>query len=335
MLAGTSAFLTASPLSIDNNPPMEPPKLLIGGAVFNYQYTDTPEATPVAEILDKALANPLTAGIDTSPYYGPSEQLIGDALRQLNRDRLTYFLATKAGRIALDDFDYSAAAIRALVLRSCQRLNTDYFDIIYLHDVEFVDDAGVDEAIGELFELKAAGYIRNVGILGYPVPLLVEICQRWHAKGKLIDAVQLYCNGCIQNTTLFDLVPKFKEAGVKYVFNSLILSMSLLRRQPTHKFHPASTQLKQRIDDVAQKLYTENQQELADVATRYALSRSFADDSGIDAVNLGVLLVAELDNAIAEYQRRRDDPEVYAKVQLWIGDQMNVTWDSGRVRGRG
>lgn len=302
--------------------------------MFNYQYTSSPETAPVAEILDQALANPLTAGIDTSPYYGPSEQLIGDALRQLNRDRLSYFLCTKAGRVKLDDFDYSAALIRALVLRSCQRLGTDYFDIIYLHDTEFVDDAGVDEAIAELFKLKAEGYIRNVGILGYPVPYLVEICQRWQAKGQPINAVLSYSNGCIQNTILFDLVTQFRQAGVTYILNGLILSMSLLRRQPTHSFHPASDTLKQRIDDVAQRLYTEENRELAEVATRYAHYRSFADGSGIDAVVLGVSLLAELESAVNEYHRRVDDPDVYQQVQLWIGDQMNVTWDSGRVRGQ-
>lgn len=48
--------------------------------------------------------------------------------------------ATKCGRYGSDhaNFDYSPATIRASVQRSLTRLNTNYLDVIYLHDVEFV-----------------------------------------------------------------------------------------------------------------------------------------------------------------------------------------------------
>lgn len=38
----------------------------------------------------------------------------------------------------MSDFDYSSATIRASVKRSLARLNTEYLDAVYLHDVEFV-----------------------------------------------------------------------------------------------------------------------------------------------------------------------------------------------------
>ncbi|KAI3529065.1 L-galactose dehydrogenase, partial [Colletotrichum filicis] len=41
---------------------------------------------------------------------------------------------TKAGRIAPTEFDYSPAWIRASVLRSLERLNTTYLDLVYTHD---------------------------------------------------------------------------------------------------------------------------------------------------------------------------------------------------------
>ena len=36
------------------------------------------------------------------------------------------------------DFDYSPTTIRRSVRRSLQRLHTQYLDVVYLHDVEFV-----------------------------------------------------------------------------------------------------------------------------------------------------------------------------------------------------
>ena len=36
------------------------------------------------------------------------------------------------------DFDYSPATIRRSVRRSLQRLHTQYLDVVYLHDIEFV-----------------------------------------------------------------------------------------------------------------------------------------------------------------------------------------------------
>jgi D-arabinose 1-dehydrogenase len=45
---------------------------------------------------------------------------------------------TKCGRYGPSDFDYSPARIRSSVESSLRRLQTDYLDTVYLHDVEFV-----------------------------------------------------------------------------------------------------------------------------------------------------------------------------------------------------
>lgn len=68
--------------------------------------------------------------------------MLGTALKALAREfpRSTYQLITKVGRYgpASSDFDYSPAALRASVRRSLRRLHTEYLDVVYLHDVEFV-----------------------------------------------------------------------------------------------------------------------------------------------------------------------------------------------------
>lgn len=112
---------------------------------------------------------------------------------------------TKCGRYGFEasDFDYTPATIRESVARSLKRLNTNYLDVVYLHDVEFIaspvypneragkpadilvkdpkdwglgeDDQGevlgegdqlILNALVELFRLKVEGKIKAVGITG-------------------------------------------------------------------------------------------------------------------------------------------------------------------------
>ncbi|KAJ2983317.1 hypothetical protein NQ176_g793 [Zarea fungicola] len=83
------------------------PPLILGTATFNHQYHPDPAQMPYAEIVRRAIQHNIAA-FDTSPYYGPSEVLLGDALRRIEPapPRDSYFLITKAGRIAGDEFDY-------------------------------------------------------------------------------------------------------------------------------------------------------------------------------------------------------------------------------------
>jgi D-arabinose 1-dehydrogenase len=68
--------------------------------------------------------------------------VLGTALKALETEfpRGTYKLLTKVGRYGPNatDFDYTPATIRRSVRRSLQRLHTQYLDVVYLHDVEFV-----------------------------------------------------------------------------------------------------------------------------------------------------------------------------------------------------
>jgi aryl-alcohol dehydrogenase-like predicted oxidoreductase len=66
--------------------------------------------------------------------------VLGTALKALEPEfpRSAYQLITKVGRYGDADFDYSPDALRRSVRRSLQRLHTQYLDVVYLHDVEFV-----------------------------------------------------------------------------------------------------------------------------------------------------------------------------------------------------
>ncbi|KAJ8145680.1 hypothetical protein OY671_001259 [Metschnikowia pulcherrima] len=335
-----------------NTPPyelMDIPPLVIGGAVFNTQYCEDPEKMPITEILKVAFGKGLVA-LDTSPYYGRSEELIGKALAEISTEwpREKYFLCTKAGRIRLDEFDYTRKSVRASVLRSLNRLKTSYLDLVYMHDIEFVSEQETYDALKELLALKNEGVIKNFGITGYPVDYLLKIAL--HAKNDPeigpLDAILSYSNGCLQNTILFEMQDRFlHEAGVKKVFNGSIISMSLLRSGKTHGFHPAPQDLKDTCDMIAQRLLKEEQVELADLATQFAIEKTLFDSSTDESgkllwnrqfsVVLGVSSVEELTAAIEGYEfvqknNNKREKALYERVQKELGPaHLNETWPSG------
>ena len=142
---------------------------------------------------------------DTAPYYDDSEIVLGTALKALEHEfpRSSYQLITKVGRYggaSSSSFDYSPSTLRASVRRSLRRLHTQYLDVVYLHDVEFVascvaprmagnhagalgaeaeaygllepceasgdDDERVLKAIETLRSMQADGLILHIGISG-------------------------------------------------------------------------------------------------------------------------------------------------------------------------
>ncbi|KAI4149741.1 MAG: hypothetical protein LQ341_001248 [Variospora aurantia] len=213
------------------------PPLICGTATFNNQYNPDPYALPTTAIVHEALSLGVRA-FDTSPYYGPAEDLLGSALNtpfvHQNFPRRDYFLLTKVGRLSGDEFDYSAAWVRHSVQRSLERLHTDYLDAVYCHDVEFVSPAEVLIAVTELRKIRdETGVVKYVGISGYPVTILCELAEMVLAKtGEPLDLVMSYANFTLQNTRLASIAqPRLEAAGVGVVPNASVLGMGLLRRK--------------------------------------------------------------------------------------------------------
>lgn len=133
----------------------------IGGrTVDQTSYGDTDDRTSLA-----ALARAFDRGItffDTSAAYGNghSEELIGKALGGV-RDKVV--LATKAGYEAWDrPPDFSAAAIVASTERSLGRLQTDYVDLLLLHNAP-LDVLLASDVREALARLVASGKVRAWG----------------------------------------------------------------------------------------------------------------------------------------------------------------------------
>jgi len=146
-----------------------------------------------------ALLTALDHGInffDTANNYGNghSEELLGKAFKNA---RAKVIIASKCGRENFNaPFDFSEKAIRTSVEASLIRLQTDYLDLLQLHDppVAVSEDA---ELIALLGALRAEGKIRSFGVsVKSPSDGLAFIRPHWQTvqcNFNMIDQRALNC----------------------------------------------------------------------------------------------------------------------------------------------
>lgn len=103
--------------------------------------------------------------LDTAPAYGTSEARLGQLLKGQRTD---WILSTKAGENFTDGksiYNFRPEAIRASIIESLQRLNTDYLDIVLVHS-DGNDENIINhyEVFDTLSTLKKQGHIRYYGM---------------------------------------------------------------------------------------------------------------------------------------------------------------------------
>ncbi|KAF2724913.1 Aldo/keto reductase [Polychaeton citri CBS 116435] len=257
------------------------PPLVFGTATFNYQYNPDPYQLDTVGLVQQALEYGIRA-FDTSPYYGPSEEILGAALdvafKSNDISREDVFMITKCGRVGSDEFNYSREWVHSSINRSLERLKSSYLDLVYCHDVEFVSEDEVMEAIRELRRIRdEEGTIKYVGISGYPLPVLCSIAHRvLRETGEPLDAVMSYANFTLQNQLLATHgMKELQAAGVDVVPNASPLGMGLLRRDgipvgSMGDWHPSSNELRRSITR-ASDFCDRHGEKLEVIAIRYAL----------------------------------------------------------------
>ena len=101
---------------------------------------------------------------DTAPGYGGgrSEELLGEGLKPVRKDVI---LCTKFGHTAEGLTDFSTNAIRPSIEASLRTLQTDYLDIVLMHNPpRDIMDGRVASQYEEFEKLKAEGKIREYGV---------------------------------------------------------------------------------------------------------------------------------------------------------------------------
>lgn len=148
------------------------------------------EPADAHKLLNQVLDSGITF-IDTSPDYGASEELIGEAIS--NR-RSEYFLASKCGCPVTIPFElkdgrpvhlFTAENVRAAVEQSLQRMRTDTIDLVQLHMSPSKAEMERDDVIATLKELQTQGKLRFIGMSG-TLPHLTD-----HIEMGCFDAFQI------------------------------------------------------------------------------------------------------------------------------------------------
>lgn len=257
--------------------------------------------------------------IDVSPYYGltKAETMLGKAIKEIPRD--SFYLSTKAGRYGVDTFDFTKGRIISSLEESLKRLHTDYVDILFLHDIEFVPaEIIIEEALPALEQLKQDGKIRFKGICGLPLELF-----NFFLPNVDIDAIISYCHYSLNDTTLLNLLPLIEERGIGLV-NASPLSMGLLSTQNTADWHLASDEVKQVCKQAAE--FCANQGEpIAKLAIQFSTSNE----------RIPTTLVSTADpkniRSNIKYLAEEIDVELLKAVQEILAPVLNKTWLSGRA----
>ncbi|HET9892038.1 MAG TPA: aldo/keto reductase [Mycobacterium sp.] len=149
--------------------------------------------------------------IDTAEVYGPyvNEELLARALHG-RRDQVV--LATKFGMIShtgREGLDSSPANIRLAVDGSLQRLATDHIDLYYQHRLD--RQTPIEDTIGALAELVAAGKIRHIGLS----EVGVDTIRRAHAVHP-VTAVQSEYSLWTRDQE-DEILPVLRELGIGFV----------------------------------------------------------------------------------------------------------------------
>ncbi|CAG8460992.1 6428_t:CDS:2 [Diversispora eburnea] len=169
-----------------------------------------------------------------------------------------------------EDFDYSPKRVRKSVEESCNKLDTNYLDVVYCHDVEFVNESDVKNALMELFELKP------------------------------LDIILSYSHLCLHNTRLASYFNKFRSLDVSYIINASPLSMGLLREKSPPDWHPAPLELREAVNKVA-KLAKDNGLNISELAIQF----SFGFEKDLTSTVIGFSNAKEVEESVRCWNKLR------------------------------
>jgi aryl-alcohol dehydrogenase-like predicted oxidoreductase len=154
--------------------------LCLGAMMFGGR--GNPDHDDSVRIIHRAIDSGINF-IDTADVYsqGESEIIVGKALASVARENIV--LATKVHGGMGDDPNQQGNSRRwiiAEVENSLRRLGVDYIDLYQIHRPD--PSVEIEETLGALTELQAAGKIRAFGSSTYPAYQIVQ--AQWAAQAR-------------------------------------------------------------------------------------------------------------------------------------------------------
>ncbi len=245
------------------NTGLEISELAYGAASLGDIYRTTDESEGIASV--HAAMDGGINYFDVAPLYGftLAETRLGKALAG-RRDQV--YLATKVCRDRFDQFDFSAARVKASIDESLTRLQTDHVDVFQIHDIEFATETQIlEETLPAMREVQASGKARFIGITGLPVRYLRKIAAQTE-----IDLMMSWGHlNLLEDELDSVLTPLAAERGFGLVSASPLLQGILSDNSPPewHRSPPEVHAICPRMAEVCRKADTN----LAAVALKYAV----------------------------------------------------------------
>jgi aryl-alcohol dehydrogenase-like predicted oxidoreductase len=151
--------------------------------------------------------------LDTADMYGVgrNEELVGRAIAD-RRDRV--FLATKFGNVRGEDGSFKGVCgrpdyVRSACEASLKRLGVEVIDLYYQHRVD--PDVAIEETVGAMAELVAAGKVRFLG-LSEAAPGTIRRAQATHEIVALQTEYSLWSRDAEA-----EILPTVRELGIGFV----------------------------------------------------------------------------------------------------------------------
>lgn len=149
--------------------------------------------------------------LDTGDFYGMgrNEMLVGEALKTLERDRLT--LSVKFGALRGPGgewfgFDARPAAVKNFAAYSLQRLGVDAIDVY--RPARLDPEVPIEDTVGAIKELIDAGHVRHIGLS----EVGAETIRRAHAVHPIADLQIEY--SLISRGIEGTILPTCRELGI-------------------------------------------------------------------------------------------------------------------------
>jgi L-galactose dehydrogenase len=296
--------------------------LSFGSSALGGVFTTVDESTAI-----KAVHAALDAGInyfDTAPAYGAtkSEIVLGKALKGISRDK--YILSTKIGKYAApiagqpDVLDYSEKRTYQSIQESAERIGTDYFDIIHIHDIEYHNRTHTEWALQEGYDavckLKKEGRIGAVSFGIYPIDLWERIFENY-----AIDAALVHNHYCLNDTLLENLLPEALENGIG-IINASPFASGLLTERGTAAWHPANAEERSLFAQAAE-LCKARGSNIAKLALQFAVSNAQIPTTMFSSAN-----PQSVKRNLEWYEEKLDDELVKDVIQI-LQPVMNKQWN--------
>jgi L-galactose dehydrogenase len=255
---------------------------------------------------------------DVAPYYGLklAESRLGVALADRRNEVI---LATKCGRYGADEFDFSSQRTILEVDESLERLQTDYVDLLQVHDVEFGDvEQIVNETLPTLRGLQKAGKARYIGITGYSLETLCKI-----AESAPVDSILSYCRYNLMVRDMdYVLTPLAKARSIGLI-NASPLHMGILSGNDVPEWHPAPQAIRA-VGHFADEVCSAQGLRVAEVALRFCLGHPY-----VATTLIGMANVEQVEQNLKALEVA-DDTSAIREIVVALGPNFNYVWPSGK-----